>query len=103
MDRLDLKLDAVVSYKAIQGATLARRIVSIRQSGRRLSVLLGVLCAALGALAALAAVRVVRQYSRLMELRVSELESFAGRVAHDIRSPLTSAALALDLAQRSSQ
>jgi len=46
---------------------------------------------------------VVQQYSKLMELRVSELEHFAGRVAHDIRSPLTSAALALDLAQRNAR
>jgi signal transduction histidine kinase len=101
MDGLDHRLDAVVSYKALQEAALARRIVAIRQSGSRLSILLGALCAALGGFAALAAVLVVRQYSKLMELRVSELEHFAGRVAHDIRSPLTSAALALDLAQRS--
>jgi signal transduction histidine kinase len=100
VDGLDQKLDAVVSYKVVQGATLARRIMVIRQSVRRLSMILGLLCATLGGIAAVAAVSVVRQYARLMELRVSELEHFAGRVAHDIRSPLTSAALALDLAQR---
>jgi signal transduction histidine kinase len=36
-----------------------------------------------------------------MEARVSELETFAGRVAHDMRAPLSAIGLTLDLVQRS--
>src|SRR5204863_172555 len=39
------------------------------------------------------------RHSRLQEVRANELEEFAGRVAHDIRSPLGTVTLALDFAR----
>jgi len=45
-------------------------------------------------------VRLLTQYLAWARERSGELEQFAGRVAHDIRSPLGSAALALEIAQR---
>ncbi len=46
-------------------------------------------------LAAFLVVRFMRRYTRLVELRAEELELFAGRVAHDVLSPLGAASLAL--------
>jgi signal transduction histidine kinase len=51
-------------------------------------------------IAAYCGIRLLRQYLRWAAERSSELEQFAGRVAHDIRSPLGSASLALELAQQ---
>jgi signal transduction histidine kinase len=38
--------------------------------------------------------------AEIAKARMADLEDFAGRVAHDIRSPLASVALAIDLAKR---
>jgi signal transduction histidine kinase len=38
--------------------------------------------------------------AEIAKVRITDLEDFAGRVAHDIRSPLASVALAVDLAKR---
>ena len=46
-------------------------------------------------LAAFLVTRFMRRYTRLMEQRADELELFAGRVAHDVLSPLGAASLAL--------
>jgi signal transduction histidine kinase len=59
------------------------------------------LSAAFAALAALLIVHLVRRLARTTQVRLSELEHFAGRVAHDVRSPLLSVGLALDMAKRS--
>src|SRR5262249_20625089 len=45
-------------------------------------------------------VRIVVRYAAVLRSRLVHLEQFAGRVAHDIRSPLTSVSLALDVARR---
>jgi signal transduction histidine kinase len=103
IDRLDLELDKLMRFKSVESATRGREILSIQRSLRPLSLLLYLCCAGLAALGAFAAVRVVRRQSDIMERRVSELQQFAGRVAHDIRSPLTSVGLALDVAQREAQ
>jgi signal transduction histidine kinase len=58
----------------------------------------------IGAIFALAAaffgVRLLTQYLAWARERSGELEQFASRVAHDIRSPLGSASIALEIAQR---
>jgi signal transduction histidine kinase len=100
IDRLDEELRTVQRMNATTAADLARRILAIRHAARVRMVTLYSLCALFAIVAAFAAIRIVRRYAALMETRVSELESFAGRVAHDIRSPLASVALTLDLAQR---
>lgn len=45
-------------------------------------------------------IRFVRGYWALVDRRAVELEHFAGRVAHDIRSPLGTVSFALELARR---
>jgi signal transduction histidine kinase len=56
---------------------------------------------ALTALLAFSAIRFARSYERLQRERVEELEAFAGRVAHDLRGPLSPATMAFELLQRS--
>src|SRR5207237_6582985 len=45
--------------------------------------------------------RAQEETQRLAERKAEELEQFAGRVAHDILSPLSAVALALGVAQKS--
>jgi signal transduction histidine kinase len=42
----------------------------------------------------------VRRFVRVMDTRVSEMELFASRVAHDIRSPLAAVGLVLEMERR---
>jgi signal transduction histidine kinase len=100
---LDDKVNAIERLDADRAAQLGNRILAIRQSVRDLSNVLDVLCALFAAMAALAAVRLVDRYVQVTEQRLSELDYFAGRVAHDIRSPLAAVGLALELAERSKQ
>jgi signal transduction histidine kinase len=103
IDLLDERLGSIVAVDGRFAAELAEQIVSIRDSLEVLATVLDVICALFAGVAAMAAIRVVAQYATLMEYRVAELEHFAGRVAHDIRSPLTSVGLALEVAARSAQ
>jgi signal transduction histidine kinase len=100
VNELDDALLATVNFDAQQAARLASAIDVLRRSANRWLAVLEPISVLLSIVAAITATIVVRRYSRLMELRVEELEQFAGRVAHDIRSPLSSVALTLDLAKR---
>jgi signal transduction histidine kinase len=62
---------------------------------RRLSILLDLVCATVTAALAATAYFALRRYAATTKLRAEELEAFASRVAHDIRSPLQPAMLAL--------
>jgi signal transduction histidine kinase len=103
IDLLDERLGTIVAIDGRYAAGLAKEIVTIRNSLQVLATALDVICALFAGVAAMAAIRVVAQYATLMEYRVAELEHFAGRVAHDIRSPLTSVGLALEVAARNPQ
>lgn len=87
----------------IQGAE--DEILSRNNASATLHDYLDVIVTALAG-AALAAVGLLlyaagRQLGRqLVEARMADLEHFAGRVAHDVRSPLAAVAHALDLARR---
>jgi signal transduction histidine kinase len=88
---------------------MATRIETVHERADRLALELDALSAVLAAVAAAMAVRAVRQMVRLqeenrqlMERKAAELEQFAGRVAHDVLSPLSSVSLALSLAQKTS-
>jgi signal transduction histidine kinase len=101
-NQLDNVLHEVVDFNARQVERLGSEIDATRRATRRLLGLLDVACACFAALAAVLIARTYANQARLMELRVSDLELFAGRVAHDVRSPLTSVALALEFAKRAS-
>jgi signal transduction histidine kinase len=71
------------------------------------AILLGVLSAAAAVVTIALTYRSVRHAQdleersrRALENKAEELEAFAGRVAHDLLSPLTTVGLGLDLAQR---
>jgi signal transduction histidine kinase len=75
----------------------------------RLAFELDLLCAGLAMVAALLALRAVRalhraqeEHRKLSDRKADELEQFAGRVAHDILSPLTAVSLALSIGQKGS-
>lgn len=72
---LALALDVACTLIAIGGIVLARRLM-------RDNAMLA------------------ERHARLVEERASEMEAFAGRVAHDILSPLGTAGLALELAAK---
>ncbi len=103
IDRVDRALLAVATFNRLEITKLSERIESLQRSSRMWAILLDGLSAFFAIVAASQVIRVVRRFADLMQFRVNELEIFAGRVAHDIRSPLTSVGLALDIAKRSPQ
>lgn len=99
-DRLDEVFVESVSLNARETATLGAEIVSIRTSVRTLTAVLIALSVVLASIVALLMVRVLHRFTALMEARVTDMEHFSGRVAHDIRSPLANVGLALELTKR---
>jgi signal transduction histidine kinase len=99
----------LLDVDAKEAEEMAGRIEAVHEHADRLALELDALSAILAAIAAALAVRAVRQMARLqdenrqlVERKAAELEQFAGRVAHDVLSPLSSVSLALSLAQKTS-
>jgi signal transduction histidine kinase len=85
-----------------------RAMEQARAAANRLAYELDALSAALAVVAAWLAWRTIRQVARvqeesraIVERRAEELEQFAGRVAHDVLSPLGAVAMSLGIAERS--
>jgi signal transduction histidine kinase len=97
IERADEGLARLVHLNAGEAQDAAERILASRRPWGLLPELLGVFFAIA---AAYFGVRLLVQYLAWAAERSEELELFAGRVAHDIRSPLGSASLALEVAQR---
>jgi signal transduction histidine kinase len=83
----------------------ASRILQVHHEATVMATLLGGASLALALLATLLVLRVLRtraeitqEYLRLLTERSAELEAFAGRVAHDLRDPLSSIALQVSAA-----
>ncbi|HEX3696148.1 MAG TPA: HAMP domain-containing sensor histidine kinase [Polyangia bacterium] len=96
-----------IAVNATEAAELAQRISENRRRGVAWAVGLdgvGVVLASLAAALALtvsrAHRRAVQAHRELAERKAEELDAFAMRLAHDIRSPLTTAHLALDTFNR---
>jgi signal transduction histidine kinase len=102
-DRVDDQVQRLLEVNTGSAVALGTRVMSLRQASRHWMLVLDAVSAFFAVIAALSAIRLVRQYARLMEYRLLELEHFAGRVAHDIRSPLASVGLALTIAERAPQ
>ena len=99
-----------IELSAEHGRRLASQIHEDRRRGIALSYLLAGACVALGLIGGLMIRRQVRHrralidtYARALETRADELEQFAGRVAHDIRSPVSAAMMATELIQKRTQ
>jgi len=94
-DDLDDAVVKVVETNAQAANRLATRIDRLGQRSILRAAALDGLSVLLTVLAAFLVTRFMRRYTRLMEQRADELELFAGRVAHDVLSPLGAASLAL--------
>ena len=97
----------LVLYDVKAAESAAQRIEAARRRGNRTAWQLDALCALLAASAAFATVRAVRQMHRvqqanhdLTQRKAAELEQFAGRVAHDILSPLSAVSMAMSLVEK---
>lgn len=106
-DDADRAATALVDYDARAAQAAAERIEDRQVYMRRLAWQLDSLSAILGLTAAFFAFRALRQfqnaqarYLKLAERKAAELEQFAGRVAHDVLSPLATVGLSLSLAGR---
>jgi len=113
VDIIDRRLERLITYDASQGQRLALAIARTRRESRGLvwlldaaSVVLAVGAMLLAIRQRQRAVRVLEEEEseaqhRLVELanKVDELGHFAGRVAHDIRGPLQTASMSLELAR----
>jgi signal transduction histidine kinase len=106
-DRAADALGRSVAFNAEQARALAQRIEVTRRRAAHLAGVLDALSAVMALCACLGLYRVVARHAalldenrRLTEARAAELDLFAGRVAHDVMSPLGAATLALSMASR---
>jgi len=95
--RADEGLERLLELNRQEAESAAERILVSSRPWGLLPEIVGALFAVV---AAWFGVRLLAQYLAWAAERSAELEGFAGRVAHDIRSPLGGAMLALSLAQR---
>jgi signal transduction histidine kinase len=96
VDRLAQALLDDVQFNARHAADLAAAIEAARIGQARLSGLLYGLCALFALVAGASIARLLRRYAAVVDMQITELERFNGRVAHDIRGPLTSVTYALE-------
>jgi len=101
-DALGAAITRDIEENAEQSHSLALSIARVQRRAMFLAVGLAGLCVAITIFGAAAVRRVVAQRAmfaeerrKLLETRATELEQFAGRVAHDILSPLGTVSLAL--------
>lgn len=102
IERVDKGLVRAIELNGRNVQDLSNRITTIKSEARTWGIALDALGIVLAVIAASLVVRVVVGYVKVTEGRASELEHFAGRVAHDIRGPLQSVAMALDLTRTTS-
>jgi signal transduction histidine kinase len=94
-------LGDIIDFDVRQVAQHAVRIQEAWRSALWWDILLSAVGLMSALLSTLLAARVVRRNVRRQTVRAEELEMFAGRVAHDLLSPLTSVGLALEVAATS--
>jgi signal transduction histidine kinase len=87
------RLAAVIRWSRHRGIVWA---VTLDSAG----VMLAAFAAALALRVSRAHARAVHAYREMAERRADELELFATRMAHDVRTPLTAAGLAVDVIER---
>lgn len=98
-----------IEYNAVRGRELAANIRETRRYTMWLANGLNALCVILAVVVAWLLHRETQMrralldaHTKSIEARAEELEQFAGRVAHDIRNPLSAALMAAELAVRKS-
>jgi signal transduction histidine kinase len=106
-DRARLTMSTALEFDVRQSEQFAREVEVMRRSTGDQIVILDILSTLVAAAAAFVALRAARDHDRLLERhsallseRVDELDRFAGRVAHDVLSPLDAVAVGLALVGR---
>jgi signal transduction histidine kinase len=99
-ERLDGLVAQLIAYDHQEGVAVASRIDALARVSTVVSGLLVLIGAGLTGLAAAIGIRAVRQHEQSLRGHAEELDQFAGRVAHDIQSPLGATAAALHVARR---
>jgi signal transduction histidine kinase len=104
---VDASLRTLVELNAGGAARQAAQIQSARGRARDIALGLGgvsVFAALVGTVLAARAIRMqhrlAAEHSRLLQERARELEAFAGRVAHDLRNPLSAMSLRVKAARK---
>ncbi len=110
LERTDAAIEALLRLNEAEAQTNAHQILQIRRRATITATLLGCASLAIALIATLLVLRVLRQraritqqYLRLLTERGTELEAFAGRVAHDLRDPLSAIALQVTAVSRQSE
>ena len=98
----------LVTYNVTAAESAAQAVERARARGNRIAWQLDSLCVLIAGFAAWIAVRVVRKVQQvqqahhdLAQRKAEELELFAGRVAHDVLSPLSAVSMALGVVEKS--
>lgn len=106
-DRAGRAIFTALEFDARQVETLAGEVRDVRRDTLRTMVLLDAIATAIAVIAAFIADRAAREHERLLQAhntllaaRVTELDRFAGRMAHDVLSPLDTIAIGLSLIGR---
>ena len=100
VDHLAEALLIDLQFNAQHAHALADQIAASRIRQRRVAAGLDGASALFALIAAVAVARLLHGYLAMTEARLTELDLFAARVAHDIRSPLMSVGLAIELARQ---
>jgi signal transduction histidine kinase len=110
LDTVTTDLLELIELNARASVQLARQIERFSELATRVAVVLHGLSVAVALAAAWVIARSARGYERLtqshravLERQVEELETFAARVAHDLRGPMGAANMGLDFALQRAQ
>jgi signal transduction histidine kinase len=95
--RVDEDIRAMSAFNRRIAVEAAERVERYRNTSRTWGIALDAASAMLALVTMYFVMRVVRRFRTLVEERMSELEYFAGRVAHDVRSPLATVSFVLEL------
>jgi signal transduction histidine kinase len=109
VDRVDSALARLIEHHTMYARGRAEEISRVRHRGAMTAFGLGLFSVLLAAGATVLAFQTLRRHerleaerNRLARARADELEQFASRVAHDIKSPLGAVGLALQVARKGS-
>lgn len=101
IDRLDDGFIRLERYNRNEDVRIASRIERIWRRSLVIGIVAVLVVVALGLATATAVMRLVRHVTRALHERAEELDAFAGRIAHDLVSPLTATIMTLTVARGS--